>query len=108
MVIFSAQEFDDACFGTADDGFVFFDENGALEKLFVLHKDIDDRFGIVHEVVGVEFEFFELGILADKVFNGILKKFDNAGERGFIGRSFDVENDLVIDSKFLGDRQGIA
>ena len=74
----------------------------------MLHEDVDNGLGIVDIVIGVELEFFELGVLADEVFNGVLKKFDNAGESGFVGRSFDVENNHVIDSKFPGDRQGIG
>jgi len=79
-----------------------------LEKLFVFHKDLDNGLGVVDEVIGAKLKLFELGVLADKVLDGVFKKFDDAGEGGFVGRGFDVENDLVIDSKFLGDRQGIG
>ena len=71
-------------------------------------EDVDDGFGVVDEVVWVELEFFEFGVFADEVFDGVLKGGDELGEGGFVGWGFDVEDDLVIDPEFLGDRQGIV
>lgn len=73
----------------------------------MLHEDVDDAFGIADEVIGVEFELFEFGVFANEIFDRIFKGFHDPGELLFIGRSFDVENDFVLDSQFLGDRQGI-
>ena len=74
----------------------------------MFQQNFDDRFGIAHKIVGVEFQLVELRILANKVFHGILE----AGDDGFqflpSGRFFDVENHFVIDSQFPGDRQGIG
>lgn len=71
-------------------------------------EDVDDGFGVVDEVIGVEFEFFEFGVLADEIFDRICKGGDELGEGRFVGRVFDVEDDFVINSEFLGDRQGIV
>lgn len=73
----------------------------------MLHEDIDDGFGIVHVVIGVELELLELGILSYQIFDGIFEDFHDPGECRGIGRGFDVNYDFVIHSKFLGDRQGI-
>lgn len=73
----------------------------------MLHEDVDDGLGIVHEVIGIEFEFFEFGILANEIFNGVFEGFDNPRELGLIGWSFNVEDDFVLDSQFPGDRQGM-
>jgi len=73
----------------------------------VLHEDLDDGFGVSDEVIGVELEFLKLGVLADEVFDRTFEGFDDFGELRGIGRSFDVENDFVINSQFLGDRQGV-
>ncbi len=74
----------------------------------MFYEDVDDGLGVVDVVVGVELEFFEFGVLADEVFDRVLEGGDEFGEGGFVGRGFDVEDDFVIDSEFLGDRQGIV
>ena len=102
-----AEEIDDPLLGSSDDSLVFSDLNGALEKLLVLHEDVDDRLGVIDVVIGIELEFFKLGILANKVFDGIFENVYNLRECRGIGRSLDVNDDFVIHSKFLGDRQGI-
>ena len=38
-------------------------------ELLVLYEDVDDGLGVVDEVVGVEFEFLELCVFADEVFD---------------------------------------
>jgi hypothetical protein len=101
------QELHDPGFRATDDGFVSFYEHGALEELLVLHEDIDNGFRVVDEVVGIEFQLFKFGILADEVFDRALQPVHDPGEGGLIGRGFDVNNDFVIDSQFLGDRQGV-
>jgi len=103
-----AKKFGDAGFGAADDGFVSFDDDGALEELFVFDEDVDNGLWFVDEVVWVEFEFFEFGVFADEVFDGVFKGGDELGEGGFVGWGFDVEDDFVIYSEFFGDRQGIV
>lgn len=74
----------------------------------MLHQDLDDGLGIVDVVVGVELQFFKFGILADKVFNGVFETFHDLGQSRLVGWGLDVENDFVINSKLLGDRQGIG
>ena len=102
-----AQEFHDPGLRATDDGFVAFYENGALEELLVLHEDLDNGFWVVDEVVGIEFQLFKFGILADEVFDRVPQSVHDPGEGGLIGRGFDVKDDFVIDSQFLGDRQGV-
>lgn len=74
----------------------------------MLHEDVDDRLRVIDVVIGIELEFFKLGILADKVFDGIFENVHNLRECRGIGRSLDVNDDFVIHSEFLGDRQGIC
>ena len=73
----------------------------------MLHEDVDDRLGVIDVVIWIEFKFLKLGILADEVFDRIFENVHNLRERRCIGRSLDVNDDFVIHSKFLGDRQGI-
>lgn len=103
----SRQKVVNSALRAADDGLLAFDQHGALKELFVLHENVDDGLGIVDVVVGIELELFEFGILAHEIFDRIFKGFHNLGEFLFTGRSFDVNDDFVIDSEFLGDRQGI-
>jgi len=74
----------------------------------VLDQYFDHSFWIVDIVVGIEFEFLEFRILAHEILDGVFESFDDFGEFLFSRRSFDIEDDLVIDSQFLGDRQGIV
>lgn len=74
----------------------------------MLHKDIDHGLRVVDVVVGVEFKFLEFRILTYEIFDRVFKRFDDLGEIGFSRRSFDVDDDFVIYSQFLGDRQGIV
>jgi len=73
----------------------------------VFHEDIDNGFGVVDVVIGVEFQLLEFGVLTDKIFDRIFESFDDLGESCGIGWSLNVEDDFVINAKFLGDRQGI-
>ena len=57
--------------------------------------------------LGVEFELLELGILTDEILDRIFENLDDFCQLRGIGRSLDVKDDFVIDSQFLGDRQGI-
>ena len=102
-----AKEIDDPLLRSSYDGLVFNNQNWALEKLLVLHEDIDDGFGVIDIVIGIEFELLELGILADEVFDRIFENVHNLRECRGIGRSFDINDDFVIHSEFLGDRQGV-
>ena len=74
----------------------------------MLYENLDDRFGVADVVIGIEFKFFEFGVLSDEVFYGVFKRFDDFGEFFLTGRRFDVEGDFVIYSEFLGDRQGVV
>ena len=74
----------------------------------MLHEDVDDCFRVVDVVVGVEFKFLEFGILADEILDGVFESFHDFGELGFSRWCLDVNDDFVIDSQFLGDRQGIG
>lgn len=103
-----AEKLDDAGLWASDDGLVSFDEDGALQQLLVLHEDLDDGLGIIDVVIGIEPEFFKFGVFSDEVFNRIFEGGDNFCQGRLIGRGFDVENDLVFDSQFPGDRQGIG
>ncbi len=73
----------------------------------MLYEDINDGFGVADVVIGIEFEFFKLRVLPHEVFDGIFQRFHDLGEFFFPGRGFDIKDDLVVDSEFLGDRQGI-
>ena len=71
-------------------------------------ENVYHGFWVIDVVVGVEFEFLEFRILAHEIFDGVFKCFHDLGEFGFARRRFDVDDDFVIDSQFLGDRQGIV
>ena len=57
--------------------------------------------------MGVQIEFFEFGVLADEVFDGVFEGGDDGFECFPVGWGFDVENDVVVDAEFPGDRQGV-
>ena len=71
-------------------------------------EDIDDGIGVVDKVIRVEAEFFKFSVFADEILDRVLEGGHDFEEGGCIGRGFDVEDDFVIDSEFLGDRQGIV
>jgi len=102
-----AQELADAILWTTDNCSCSFDDHGPLQKLFVLDQNVDDRVGVADEIVRVEFEFLELRIFADQVLDRVFKPGDDRLERCPIRWFFDVQHDIVVDTQFLGDRQGI-
>ncbi len=73
----------------------------------MLHENVHHGLGVVGVVVGIEFELLEFGILANEIFDRVFESFHDLGELGFVGRGFDVNDDFMIDSEFLGDRQGV-
>ena len=74
----------------------------------MLHEDVDNRLRVSDKIIGVKLELLELGILANEVFDRVFKGFHDFGQFRSIGRSLDVEDDFVLNSQFLGDRQGIV
>lgn len=74
----------------------------------MLHDNLDNRPGIVDEVIGVQLKFFELGILSHEILNGVFELGDNRLELFFPGRGFNVKDDFLLDSEFAGDRQRIG
>ena len=74
----------------------------------MLHQNIDHCFGIVDKIVRIELKFFKFGVLSYKVFDRVFQDLDYLSQGGLIGRSFNVEDDFVFDSQFLGDRQGVG
>jgi hypothetical protein len=73
----------------------------------VLHQDLDHRIRISDEVPRVELQLLELRVLADEILDRVIEACDNLFQVLPSGRFLDVEDDLVIYSKLLGDRQGI-
>ena len=71
------------------------------------NQDVDNRIGIVHKVVGIQLELLELRVLSNQVFNRIFKASNDRFERLTVWWLLDVEDHIVVNSKFLGDRQGI-
>lgn len=71
-------------------------------------ENIHHGLRIVDVVVGIEFEFLEFRIFAHEIFDGVFKRLHDFGELGLARWCFNVDDDFMINSQFLGDRQGIV
>lgn len=71
-------------------------------------ENVDHGLRIVDVVFGIEFEFLEFRIFTHEIFYGVFKRLNDFGELGFARWCFNVDDDFEINSKFLGDRQGIV
>jgi len=74
----------------------------------VFDENIHHGLRIVDVVVGIEFEFLEFRIFPHEIFDGVFKRLHDFGELGLARWCFDVDDDFMINSQFLGDRQGIV
>ncbi len=93
--------------GPADDGSVASNHDRALHKCGPSNKQLDNCRGIVDVVVWIEFESLKYAVLADQVFDWILKDRHDVTEGGFVGSLFHVEHNVWIYIHGLGDRQGV-
>ena len=71
-------------------------------------ENIDHGLRIVDVVVGIEFEFLEFRIFPHEIFDGVFKRLHDFGELGLARWCFNVDDDFMINSQFLGDRQGLG
>lgn len=103
----SGEERANALLGSADDRGIALDDYRALEQSLTFDEQIDDGIGITDVVLGVEPQFLELRVLADKILDRILETRDEVLERRPVGRFLHVDHDLMVDTQVLGDRQGV-
>ncbi len=101
------QEVSNARLWAADDGLLALHHNGSLQQRFALHEQVDDRFWVIDVVVRVELELLELRVLANKILDRVFETSDDLFERSTVRRLFHVQNDIVVNTQILGDRQGI-
>ena len=102
-----AQEVGDARLWATNDGLLALDHDRSLQERLALDEQVDHGFWVADVIVCVEFQLLELGVLANKVLDRVFQASDDLLESGPIGRLFHVENNIVVNTQFLGDRQGI-
>ncbi len=91
----------------ADDCFVAFDNDWALQQLLVLEQNLNHSFRIIDIIIRIELQFLELGVLAHQIFHRVFKTGNDLFQRLSVRRRLDVEDDFRFNSQFPGDRQGI-
>lgn len=103
----SLQKINDPLLGSADDCLAATQQHGALEQLFVFEKNLYHSIRVVDVVIRIEFEFFKHGIFAYQILDRILESLEDFFQILTARWGLDVKNHLVLNSQFLGDRQGI-
>lgn len=73
----------------------------------MLYENLDDGVWIIDVVIWVELQFLKLRILTHQILYWIFEAVHDLTKFVFSRRGLDIEDDFVIDSQFLGDRQGI-
>jgi hypothetical protein len=73
----------------------------------VLEENLNHGFRIIDIIIRIELQLLELGVLAHKVLDGIIKAGNDLLQCLPVRRCLDVEDNLRLDSQFPGDRQGV-
>ena len=101
------QEVDDTTLRTTDDRLLSLHHDRTLKQRLLFGEQVDDSLGISDVVLRVQLELFEARVLTDEILNGVLKTSCDHCKRLAIRWFFHVEDDVVVYTQFLGDRQGI-
>ena len=101
------EEVTNAVLGTTNDRFPTLYQDGPLQKLLVLQENLNHGLRVAHIICRIEFKFPEFGILPHEVLDRVFQPIHYFLKGRAIRRRLDIEDDLVLHSQFLGDRQGI-
>ena len=73
----------------------------------MLDQNLDDRLCIIHIILGYKLELFKLRVLTHQILDWVFQRLHYFFQVSTPRRSLDVEDHFMINSQFLGDRQGI-
>lgn len=74
----------------------------------MLHQNLDHGVRVSDKILRVELQLFEFRIFSDKIFDRVFQFGDDGLKLLFSGRGLDVENNVVFNTEFAGDRQRVG